>query len=191
MSSENAANNRAPQSSRNGRPVGEATEPKIDRTEFDRLVRMMRLRPGMERSSARIHLNPPELGRILVDVRVDGDALHLDIRTETDEAKAVLLTRVQQLRAALEQTGLQVEQFQISKDVAAVLGMKPEEQQADRRDARRAKENSRRMGRVTGGVRDATNPTDARGAASVDAAGSQTQHVRNGVTAERRLDVKI
>jgi len=87
-----------------------------DRTEFDRLVRSIRLRAGERHSSARLHLDPPELGRIQVDVRMNGAQLEISVRTETPEARESLSRRAAQLRAALQQHGIQVDRFDVTLD---------------------------------------------------------------------------
>jgi hypothetical protein len=84
------------------------------RTEFDRLVRSIRLRTSAARSSARLRLHPPELGRVLVDVRMEGDELRIDVRTETAEAKDLLHDRAARLRAALEQQGIHVGRLEVT-----------------------------------------------------------------------------
>ncbi len=80
---------------------------------FDELVRSLRLRPGAYRSSAKMHLNPPELGRLSIDVRMEGERLYVDVRTEHAEAAKLLQERVVQLRAALAEHGIIVERFDV------------------------------------------------------------------------------
>lgn len=80
---------------------------------FDALVRSIRLQTGSRRSSARMHLNPPELGRVLIDVRMEAERLHVDVRTETAEAARLMHDRAAQLRTALAQSGIIVERFEV------------------------------------------------------------------------------
>ncbi|MBI4717327.1 MAG: flagellar hook-length control protein FliK [Planctomycetes bacterium] len=104
------------------RPDGfEAPEHELEaapRGEFDGLVRSLRMHLGPRSSSARLHLHPPELGRVFVDVQLSGDELRIDVRTETEAARKILLERSDQLRTALEQAGVRVDRF----DVTATLG---------------------------------------------------------------------
>jgi hypothetical protein len=86
-------------------------------TDFDRLIRSLRLQTGTHRSSARLQLDPPALGRMLVDVRMTGDELRIDVRTETEAARTALLERVAQLRAALAQAGIHVDRFDVTSDL--------------------------------------------------------------------------
>jgi flagellar hook-length control protein FliK len=83
---------------------------------FEDIIRSMRVRSGLRNSSARVRLEPPELGRILVEVRMVRDALRIDVRTETDAAREVVRGRAAQLRAALEQHGLFVEHFDVTSE---------------------------------------------------------------------------
>ena len=86
-------------------------------SDFDRLVRSIRLQSGARHSSARLHLHPPELGRVLIDVRLEQDGLRIKIRTQTRAAGELLAERATQLRAALEQQGIHVERFEVTSDL--------------------------------------------------------------------------
>ena len=85
-------------------------------SEFERLVRSIRLQTGAKNSTARMRLEPPELGRVRVDVRMAGDQVQIDVRAETDQAREVLHDRAVHLRAALEQHGIQVERLTVTAD---------------------------------------------------------------------------
>lgn len=84
------------------------------RSEFEELVRSVRLFSGPRRSTARIQLDPPELGRIRVDLRMADSKLEISVLTNSAEAKAVLQERADLLCTALEHHGIHVEQFDIS-----------------------------------------------------------------------------
>ena len=83
------------------------------RSEFEELVRSVRLFSGPRRSTARIQLDPPELGRIRVDLRMADSKLEISVLTNSAEAKAVLQERADLLCTALEYHGIHVEQFDI------------------------------------------------------------------------------
>lgn len=83
------------------------------RSEFEELVRSVRLFSGPRRSTARIQLDPPELGRIRVDLRMADSKLEISVLTASAEAKAVLQERADLLRTALEYHGIHVQQFDI------------------------------------------------------------------------------
>ncbi len=86
---------------------------------FDKLVRSIRMQGGAKYSSATIRLDPPDLGRMRVDVRMSGDELQISVRTESQEAKQLLMGRVADLRAALEQAGIQIDRYDVSADFDA------------------------------------------------------------------------
>ncbi len=92
-------------------PTRTANQQSVRRAAFDQLVRSLRLNVGHQRSSARLHLRPPELGRIRVDAQMDGERLRVLVQTETPEARALLHSRVAELKSALEQHGIKVDRF--------------------------------------------------------------------------------
>lgn len=72
-------------------------------TEIIRQFRMQ-LNPGMK--SALIELAPAELGRIRIEMKIDGGKLRAIVRAEKPEALAALEAHLPELRSALEQQGL-------------------------------------------------------------------------------------
>lgn len=88
--------------------------PGPERSTFDRLVRTIRLQGGFKQSSARMQLDPPELGRLDVEVMLTANRLRIGVRTATAEARELLRDRVAELRAALEQHGIRIERFEVS-----------------------------------------------------------------------------
>lgn len=87
-----------------------------ERTTFDDLVRSIRLNAGARRSSAQLRLDPPELGRVHVDVRVDGERLEIIVRTETATARDLVSHHASRLAAALQEHGLSVDRFEVLTD---------------------------------------------------------------------------
>ena len=55
---------------------------------------------------------------MLVNVRMAGDELQIDVRTETAEARELLSERVGRLRAALEQHGIHLGRFEVTDGFA-------------------------------------------------------------------------
>ena len=80
---------RAPSKSTRGADRTDTARPGAETapTKFEELVRSIRMRAGQLRSSARMLLDPPELGRVQIDVRMDGEQLQIDVRTSNDDAK--------------------------------------------------------------------------------------------------------
>lgn len=82
-------------------------------SKFDELVTSIRLFSGSRRSTATIRLDPPELGRIRVDLHMTNSELQISVLTDSAEAKAILKERADILRTALEHYGIHIERFAI------------------------------------------------------------------------------
>jgi hypothetical protein len=74
----------------------------------------LRLNVGRQRSTARLYLRPPELGRVRIDARMEGQRLEVLVQTETRAARELLEARGADLQAALEQHGIKVDRFDFS-----------------------------------------------------------------------------
>lgn len=85
-------------------------------TRFDDLIRAIRVRAGGKHTTARLQLQPPQLGYMEVDVRLEGDLLRIDVRTENDEARQRVQGQSELLKSALESAGIDVEQIHVSVD---------------------------------------------------------------------------
>lgn len=94
-------------------------------SKFDQLVRSIRLGPGGRQSSARLLLQPPELGRVQVDIRMEDDQLLVKVRTESAEARELLASRAAQLRAALASHGINVDRFEVTADLSSGVSAEP------------------------------------------------------------------
>ncbi len=81
---------------------------------FERLVRSIRLQTGLRSSSARLQLHPPELGEVRVDVRLAGEHVEIDVRTETDAARETLSHRADELKTALAHHGIHVDRLDVT-----------------------------------------------------------------------------
>ncbi len=152
------------------------------RSAFDRLVRSIRLRTGTYRSFARMHLHPPELGRMLVSVRMAGDELQINVRTETAKARELLYERAGRLRATLEQHGIYVGRFEVTNDFADNRSDAPVTP-----DGFQPAGGERRAYRRTDSSRSADREIRHDGGASDRVDGDFDA----AVVAERRLDVRI
>jgi hypothetical protein len=89
-----------------------------ERSQFEQHVRSNRLNMGARRSTARLRLHPPELGRIRVDVRIAGDKVRIGVQTETDQARELLSGRASNLKIALQQHGILVDRFDVVTNTA-------------------------------------------------------------------------
>jgi flagellar hook-length control protein FliK len=113
-----SSNDRQTQTSaRAKQPETSANESKVvrenTRTPFDKLVGKMRLRMSENRSTAQLRLNPPELGRIRVDVRLVGDRLVVGVQAESEAARELLSQRADSLKATLKEHGIQIDRFEV------------------------------------------------------------------------------
>lgn len=101
-----------------GRGVAEgdtaSQKPRLSRSEFERLVRTIRMQVGPKQSTARLHLRPPELGRIRIDTRMTGNRLEVLVQTQTADARELLQSRMTDLQAALERLGVRMERFELT-----------------------------------------------------------------------------
>lgn len=88
------------------------------RSTFDRLMRAIRLQSGPGFSSAKFHLDPPDLGRVQIDVRLTGHELEVTVRTETTEARDVLEERTTALREALARQGINIQSMDVVVNTA-------------------------------------------------------------------------
>ncbi|MCH8251412.1 MAG: flagellar hook-length control protein FliK [Planctomycetes bacterium] len=84
------------------------------RSAFKRIVRALRLQGGPSRSSARIQLHPPGLGKMDIDVHMVNRGLRLSIETQSTEARDLLYQRVDELRAGLERQGIRIDGFSVT-----------------------------------------------------------------------------
>jgi len=109
----------------NRKPPAPSAEPQTpnraadsNRSGFDRLVQSMRLQLGTNRSTVRLRLDPPELGWMRIEVRVEGGRVQLLVQTEKTAAGELMRTRIAELQTALEQHGLRIDRFELTTAAA-------------------------------------------------------------------------
>lgn len=173
------ARDAASQTARDGRPDRTSSGAEAARTSFDELVRSIRMRGGTMQSTARMHLNPPELGRVRIDVRMEGERLQIHVLTANQEATQVLTERSADLRAALAEQGILVDRFEVGTDAPGLddgaLGGRGSEQTPNQQTAQ-----------------DRTGaPATERRTAQTVAAHTDIVVEPREVVAERRLDIKV
>lgn len=162
----------------------DAKTSEASRSAFDELVRSIHLQTGARRSSARLQLEPPELGRVYVNIRVEGEQLRIDVRTETAAARELLSGRAEQLVTALEQHGIHVERFEVTS------GTSDEHPYAWRDhegvDSEAAADDKR-------GPRNEGTPSGSKVLSSEDigASGVDDDAPDMGAVAETRLDIRV
>ncbi len=84
---------------------------------IDRTINIIRTNVGLRNSRTTIQLEPPELGRMQINVRLTNNDLHISILTETNRARHILTARSDILRNALEQQGINLVRLEISQEL--------------------------------------------------------------------------
>jgi len=166
------------QQSREGRSGGSTVATsKSDSGKFDELIQSLRVRQGAQRSTARMHLNPPELGRLLIDVRLEREQLQLDIRTETPEATQLMQGRLRALQAALAEHGFTIERFDVAHEGQAPVSDSSGGEPSFAQSGQRASSNAR--------------PTGEAEERTEEVARDEVESPTEPVIARRRLDMRI
>jgi len=80
---------------------------------IDRIANVIRSNLGQRFNQLTIQLDPPELGRLRIDIRLAGTQLRVNITTETASAQTVISERLALLREALEKQGITINRFEV------------------------------------------------------------------------------
>ncbi|MFQ6048356.1 MAG: flagellar hook-length control protein FliK [Phycisphaerae bacterium] len=78
----------------------------------EQIVRVVRASLGQMRSQVHLRLSPPELGTLRLEIDLRADALRMRVVTETDAAGKALISRLEQLREALQQHSIRLERVE-------------------------------------------------------------------------------
>jgi hypothetical protein len=106
---------------------------KIDwRPMIDRVVVEVSGRIRIGEQEAVLQLDPPELGKLKIDLYLDGDKLAARILTETQESRLIIETHLTELRQALEEN--RVELVDVRIDSGSWNGPRGEGQQEPRQE---------------------------------------------------------
>jgi flagellar hook-length control protein FliK len=95
------------------RPPSALPEPAADSGRAGEILRQLRVQFSPELRSATIQLSPPELGRISIRMRIERGELHTLVRAERRETLAALQRHVPELKATLEQLGIQTRELDL------------------------------------------------------------------------------
>lgn len=90
-----------------------AAKPANDSAPFERLLRFVKLQANKDSASATLRLDPPELGRIRVEMDVKDDEVRLKINSQNEMAHRMLSENADTLRHALEASGVRVAELEI------------------------------------------------------------------------------
>ncbi len=97
---------------------------------FERVARVIRARSGSSETVAHIRLDPPELGRVRVRMRMNNNVIRVRLTAETPDARRVLSQRGDELLSSLEQQGLRVQRLEFvspARDGEAPVGRQPDQ----------------------------------------------------------------
>jgi flagellar hook-length control protein FliK len=92
---------------KNGRPEPRAA------AMIDRIARVVGARANGRATTAHVQLDPPELGRVRVGVRLQDETVQIRLATETREGRDSLQSHISELRAALERQGIRVQRIDL------------------------------------------------------------------------------
>jgi len=96
-----------------------------------RIAAVIRNNIGRRHSQLTVRLEPPELGRLRIDVRLIDNHLRLTIGTETTQARDVITQRFEVLRTALESQGVTVSRFDVQTREFSSFQNDPQQQWGD------------------------------------------------------------
>lgn len=96
-------------------PAATPTVPLAEETpeSMNKILQIIRANVGRRQSQMTVQLDPPELGKMKLDVRLVDNTLRLFVITETDGARHILLDRMETLRSSLEQSGITMAKFEV------------------------------------------------------------------------------
>ncbi|UCG33032.1 MAG: flagellar hook-length control protein FliK [Phycisphaerales bacterium] len=79
----------------------------------EQVVRAARAQIGARHSQVDLQLEPPELGRVRISVRMNGSTIQMHVQTQTEQAHQLLNSRAAELRNTLQAQGLNLERVHI------------------------------------------------------------------------------
>lgn len=83
---------------------------------FDQVVTHLSGSASGETGRMVLRLHPAELGALRIELMVEGDQLRANLHAQTQQVQDVLERNLNQLRSALAEQGLKIDQFQVSSD---------------------------------------------------------------------------
>jgi flagellar hook-length control protein FliK len=86
-------------------------------------------------SSILLRLDPPELGQLRIDVRMQGQELILRLQADTLAGHDALRSRLQELRSSLEQHGFKVNQLDVELRVPQAPAAEPHQDRASQQQS--------------------------------------------------------
>lgn len=81
--------------------------------DFARIIRALKLQAGTKSSSAVIRLDPPELGRVRIDLRMEEDLLSIRVEAATQKGRELLQSRIRELVESLAEHNIRVGRLEV------------------------------------------------------------------------------
>lgn len=79
----------------------------------EELARVVRAQVGSKHSSMTLRLDPPELGRVRVDVRMHNDIMSVRFQADSQAGHDAIQGRLRELTGALEQQGVRLDRVEV------------------------------------------------------------------------------
>lgn len=181
----------------NGSPGPDGTVNIRDAKAITELSRLVRSSIGSQRSVMMLRLDPPELGQLRIEVRMQQQTLTLRVEAQTPAGHEALQARLPELRHALEQQGIQVGRMDVELRPPGMPTSTPDDagtqpQTNHQQDAGAAGDHSQ-----PGGQGDASSPmheptATANGSQGNEVDASEEQeHGMHGDPAETGVDLVV
>ncbi len=156
------------------------------RSEFENLVKSIRMNRGAKSSSATIRLNPPELGKMKIQAQMSNDVLRVRVEASSSAARNLLTERSGELLAALHDRGIDVDRFEVAE---------PESTRTDLQDEnttdREAADQSIESGKNNHEAFDADLPIDGEMVGAVQDSDEHLEDKLKTIESDARLDVLV
>ncbi len=81
---------------------------------LNKALQIIKANVGLRHSRLTVHLNPPDLGKMRIDIKLVNNNLHLNIVTDTAGAKEILTNRADVLRMTLERQHINIMKFEVA-----------------------------------------------------------------------------
>lgn len=91
----------------------DAGGPATSASSVDRLTQVLSSSVTPRSSFLRLQLDPPELGQLRIEVRMNQDSLSMRVQTETAAVKGLVEERMGELKAAMHQQGIRVDRVDV------------------------------------------------------------------------------
>ncbi len=103
---------RATESSK--KPTPNPSRADAQRAMYERIARVLQMQSKNGKTTARIQLEPPAIGRLNIHMQMNNDIIKVRLIPESEDAKRLLMGDADRLKSALEIQGIRVEKMEFS-----------------------------------------------------------------------------